>query len=174
MIKALRNCTGAGAKKRAAFAAAVLLTLAAAPQLHAQDSSPRSKALSLKLMCVCGCNQILGQCNHIGCSYSYNMIKELDDRVARNEPDDLTLQGFVQEYGPTVLAEPPAKGFNRAAWVMPIVVPLISLYLLWEVVRRWRQRAAIAAAAGGPKISADLLARARQESSREAGEGPND
>ena len=32
--------------------------------------------------------------------------------VARNDSDDLILQAFVQEYGPTVLAEPPTKGFN--------------------------------------------------------------
>lgn len=145
-----------------------------APAARAQDT-PRSKALSLKLMCVCGCNQILGQCNHIGCSYSYSMLKELDDRNRNHpdDPDDLTLQAFVQEYGPTVLAEPPTKGFSRAAWLMPVVVPLVSLYLLWEVVRRWRQRAAIATASG-PNISPELLARAHRESIRESGEDPND
>lgn len=120
-------------------------------------------------MCVCGCNQILTACNHVGCTYSHDMLKELDERVARNEPDDLTLQAFVQEYGQTVLSSPPAKGFNRAAWIVPVVVPLISLYLLWEVVRRWRQRAAVETAAV-PKISADLVARARREAARDENE----
>jgi len=151
---------------RAAIAAGILLLLSAAARAHAQDS-PRSKDLSLKLMCVCGCNQILGQCNHIGCSYSHEMLRELDERVARSEPDDLTLQAFVQEYGPTVLAEPPAKGFNRAAWLMPVVVPMFSLYLVWEVVRRWRRRGAIAAASAR-KVSPELLARAQRESGAEA------
>jgi cytochrome c-type biogenesis protein CcmH len=136
--------------------------------LHGQETA-RAKALSQKLMCICGCNQILGACNHVGCTYSHGMIRELDERVARNESDDLTLQDFVQEYGPNVLAEPPAKGFNRAAWIMPVAVPLISLYLLWEVVRRWRQRAAVATA-GGAKISAELLARAKHEAERETDE----
>ena len=72
------------------------------------------------------------------------MMKELDDRIARNESDDLTLQAFVQEYGPTVLSSPPAKGFNRIAWIAPIVFPLVALAILWDVVRRWRQRAAVA------------------------------
>lgn len=117
-------------------------------------------------MCVCGCNQILGSCNHVGCSYSHGMIQEVDERVARNESDDLILQDFVQEYSQTVLAEPPAKGFNRAAWIMPAVVPLVSLLLLWEVVRRWRQRAAVASASA-PKVSSDLMARARDEAGRE-------
>ena len=78
------------------------------------------------------------------------MIKELDQDVARNESDDLTLQAFVQEYGPAVLSEPPAKGFDWVAWVVPIAAPLLALYVLWEVVRRWRQRAALAPAGGPP------------------------
>jgi cytochrome c-type biogenesis protein CcmH/NrfF len=94
------------------------------------------------------------------------MLKELDDRVARNEPDDLTIQAFVQEYGPTVLAAPPATGFNRAAWIIPIVVPLVALYLFFELVRRWRQRGAIATASW-PAVSAELLVRAQREADKE-------
>jgi len=134
------------------------------PSARAQETQ-RAKNLGGKLLCVCGCNQILTACNHVGCTYSHGMLKELDSYVARNEPDDLTLQAFVQEYGPTVLASPPTSGFNRAAWIMPVVVPLFSLYLLWELVRRWRRRAALTTAAG-PQISPDLLARAQREAER--------
>jgi cytochrome c-type biogenesis protein CcmH len=133
--------------------------------VRAQETQ-RAKTLGQKLLCVCGCNQILTACNHVGCTYSHGMLKELDDRVARNEPDDLTIQAFVQEYGPTVLASPPATGFNRAAWIMPIVVPLIALYLFFEVVRRWRRRAALTTASG-PSVSAELLARAQREAGKD-------
>jgi cytochrome c-type biogenesis protein CcmH len=138
------------------------------PSALAQEN-PRARALGQKLMCVCGCNQVLISCNHVGCSYSHDMIKQLDERVARNEPDDLTIQAFVQEYGPTVLSAPPAKGFNRAAWIMPVVVPLIALGIFWEVIRRWRQRSALVAASS-PKISPDLLARAQREAQKDADE----
>ena len=117
-------------------------------------------------MCVCGCNQILGSCNHVGCTYSHDMMKELEARIARNEPDDLTLQAFVQEYGPTVLSSPPAKGFNRIAWIAPIVFPLVALGLLWDVVRRWKRKGAVATASG-PRVSADLIARAQRESDKD-------
>jgi cytochrome c-type biogenesis protein CcmH len=133
--------------------------------VRAQETQ-RAKLIGQKLLCVCGCNQILTACNHVGCTYSHGMLKELDDRVARNEPDDLTIQAFVQEYGATVLASPPATGFNRAAWIMPIVVPMIALYLLFEVVRRWRQRAAVTTASG-PAISPELLARAQREAAKD-------
>jgi cytochrome c-type biogenesis protein CcmH len=153
-------------KIRVLVLAAVLIGLVL--PANAQETA-RAKLLSGKLMCVCGCNQILGACNHVGCSYSHGMLKEVDERVARNESDDLTLQGFVQEYGPTVLAEPPTTGFSRTAWIMPVVFPGVSLYLLWEVARRWRQRSAIRSASD-PRVSAEMLARAQRESGRESDE----
>jgi cytochrome c-type biogenesis protein CcmH/NrfF len=139
-----------------------------ATSLRAQQTD-RAKQIGQKLLCVCGCNQGLLACNHVGCQYSHAMIKELDDRVARGDSQDLILQSFVQEYGLKVLAEPPTKGFNSIAWVMPVVVPIAAVLLLWEVVRRWRRRAPLAAA-GGPPISPELLARARHESGEEPGE----
>ena len=148
--------------------AAFLAVLFAAASTNAQ-STPRAKELGQKLMCVCGCNQILTACNHVGCQYSHKMLQELDQLVARNDSDDLILQAFVQEYGPTVLAEPPTKGFNWAAWIVPIVVPIIAIFLVWQVVRRWRIRAQLAPASG-PDISPELLARAQHE----AGDDPND
>ncbi len=130
------------------------------------QETPRAKALGQKLMCVCGCNQILTACNHVGCQYSHKMLQELDQLVARNDSDDLILQAFVQEYGPTVLAEPPTKGFNWAAWIVPVVVPLIAIFLVWQVVRRWRLRAQLAPA--GPGVSPELLARAQHESDKDS------
>lgn len=146
-----------------AFALAAVAPLVSVAR--AQESA-HAKELGQKLMCVCGCNQILGSCNHVGCTYSHDMMKELEDRIARNEPDDLTLQAFVQEYGPTVLSSPPAKGFNRIAWIAPIVFPLVALVVLWDVVRRWKHKSAVATASG-PRVSADLIARAQRESDKD-------
>src|SRR5260370_31717833 len=70
-------------------------------------------------MCVCGCNQVLLRCNHVGCTASTAMLKKLDQIAARNESVDLAVQDFVQEYGPVVLPEPPRKGFNRLAILIP-------------------------------------------------------
>ena len=151
----------------------VMLTLAAGvlllvPSAMAQQTA-RAKVLGQKLMCVCGCNQILTACNHVGCKYSHDMLKELDQRVARGDSDDLIVQSFVQEYGMTVLSEPPTKGFNWAAWVVPIVAPFLAIFALWEVVRRWRHRAALMPA-GGLDVSPEMLARARSESGRQSDE----
>lgn len=145
----------------ALVAAPVLLVLALSPFLGAQQTD-RAKRLGQRMMCVCGCNQILTACNHVGCTYSHGMLKELDDRIARGDSDDVILQSFVQEYGPTVLVDPPRTGFTGLVWVVPIVAPLLALYLVWELVRRWRQRATLAPAAK-PHLSRELLDRARRE-----------
>jgi cytochrome c-type biogenesis protein CcmH/NrfF len=126
------------------------------------QSTDHAKQVGQKLICACGCNQGLTVCNHVGCTYSTTMLKELDDRIARGGSDDLVLQSFVQEYGPTVLAEPPAKGFNMLAYVMPVLVPIVAILLVWGLAQRWRERSALAPA-GGPPVSADLLDRARHE-----------
>lgn len=140
------------------------LALFFAPLASAQQTE-RAKRLGGRMMCVCGCNQILTACNHVGCTTSHAMLKELDERIARGDSDELVLQSFIQEYGPTVLVDPPKTGFTGLVWVVPIVAPLLALWLVWELVRRWRQRAVLTPT-GGAQVSPELLARARQEADR--------
>jgi len=110
-----------------------------------------------KLICVCGCNQILLECNHVGCTYSDRMRAELVAGLDRGENDDLTLQDFVQKYGPTVLAAPTATGFNRVAWVMPFLALVLGLLTTIFIVLAWRKRPALAAPGGVlPAGGADL------------------
>lgn len=136
------------------------------------DNTDRAKSLSKKVMCMCGgCNDTAGTCNHTGgafsgpCDTAKAMQKEVDDRVNRGDSDDLILQSFVQEYGPTVLPDPPKKGFTWLVWIAPIALPVLALFLIWEIVRRWRRKQELVPA-GGPPISAELLDRARREVDR--------
>jgi cytochrome c-type biogenesis protein CcmH len=107
--------------------------------LGAVDES-RFRDLGHRLMCVCGCNQILLECNHVGCTYSDRMRAELMAAVERGESDDLTLQAMVQNYGPTVVAAPTNTGFNRVAWIMPYLALVTGLGMMIIVVRAWRNR----------------------------------
>src|SRR5690349_8351026 len=101
------------------------------------SSDTRFNELGNKLMCKCGCNQILLQCNHVGCSYSTKMRDQLMAGLQRGDADDLVLQSFVQEYGPTVLAAPTKSGFNVVAWIMPFVALILGLGLVTVIVRKW-------------------------------------
>jgi cytochrome c-type biogenesis protein CcmH len=118
----------------------VLLTLAVFTLLGAGDESARVNDLGHRMMCVCGCNQILLECNHVGCAYSERMRAELIAAVDRGDNDDLTLQGFVQKYGTTVMAAPTKTGFNRVAWIMPYFVLVVGLLMVTLIVRAWRSR----------------------------------
>jgi cytochrome c-type biogenesis protein CcmH/NrfF len=154
----------------AALAAAVILSTG---MLQGQ-SSDRAKQLGNKMICMCNCGQILTQCNHVGCKTSLAMLKKLDARVTSGDSDDLILQGFVQEYGERVLAEPSTHGFNSLAWAIPGIAFALGLALVVLVIRHWR-RPAIVATAGGPAISsgvpaalsAERMERARREADRE-------
>src|SRR5690348_15078381 len=75
----------------------------------------RAKQIGGKFMCMCNCNQVLTQCNHVGCTVSTSMLKELDQRVTRGDSEAAITQGFVQEFGTQVYAEPPKSGISLVA-----------------------------------------------------------
>jgi cytochrome c-type biogenesis protein CcmH/NrfF len=117
-----------------------LLSLSVLLLLGASGDEGRFSSLGHKLMCACGCNQVLLECNHVGCTYSDRMRDELTASISRGDSDDLALQAFVQKYGPTVLIAPTTTGFNRVAWVVPYLVLTLGLATVVLTVRAWRQR----------------------------------
>jgi cytochrome c-type biogenesis protein CcmH len=128
-------------KKRMRRALQVLfLTAAVFLFLGAGDTDARFKDLGHRMMCTCGCAQILLECNHVGCQSSDKMRNELQAALDRGDNDDLILQGFVQAYGPTVIAAPTATGFNRVAWIMPFVALALGITFVIYVVRAWKNR----------------------------------
>ncbi len=133
-------------------------------QVSAQQTN-RAKEIGNRLMCICGCNQVLLRCNHVGCPASTAMLKKLDQVAARDESVDLAVQDFVQEYGPVVLPEPPRKGFNRLAILIPGIAFIAGLAVVLSVIALWRRRAAVAAT--DPQVSPELLARVREQADRE-------
>jgi cytochrome c-type biogenesis protein CcmH len=127
---------------------AAALALATLVFIGAGDNSARFKDLGHRMMCICGCNQILLECNHIGCPDSDKMRDQLLASLDKGNNDDLVLQGFVQEYGPTVIAAPTATGFNRVAWIMPFVALALGITFVIYVVRSWKNRPTPALADG--------------------------
>ena len=54
-----------------------LLGILIALTAGATDASARFDKDSHEMMCVCGCNQLLGECNHVGCPDSDSMRVQL-------------------------------------------------------------------------------------------------
>src|ERR1700678_4307537 len=89
---ALRRRWGRGTEMRASIALPVILrhrillgrwlqasalALALVGFMGAGDDSARFKDLGHRMMCVCGCGQVLLECNHVGCTYSDKMRDQL-------------------------------------------------------------------------------------------------
>ena len=141
------------------------LFLAATFLLGADPSGARFENLGHKLMCRCGCSQILLECNHVGCAYSEKMRQELMASLQGPDSDDLVLQRFVQEYGGVVLAAPTNTGFNRVAWITPFAALGAGIFAVVWVVRRWKSRPG-APSAGPSEATVDFKEfreRARKE-----------
>ena len=151
--------------KRAAQLA--LLFVALFTLMGVGDDDARFRNLGHHLMCVCGCGQVLLECNHVGCQYSDRMRVELAAALDRGDNDDLTLQSFIQKYGTTVVAAPATTGFGRVAWIMPFVVLLVGLTLVVMVVRAWRNRPAPALADGIQPLRGADLERFREQADKE-------
>jgi cytochrome c-type biogenesis protein CcmH len=160
-------------KARAIAALTMLLMFAGTPLLilpvGAQQLSDRAKQIGGKFMCMCSCNQVLTQCNHVGCTTSASMLKELDQWVARGDSETVISSAFVQEFGTKVYAEPPKSGLSLVAWSLPSVYLLLGTLLVIFVIWRWRSRAMRSAAStgGAPGISAQDLERARHRVAQE-------
>lgn len=137
-------------------------------RLQAQQTD-RAKQIGGKFMCMCSCNQVLTQCNHVGCTTSASMLKALDQAVARGESETDITSGFVQEFGTKVYAEPPKSGLSLVAWSLPSVYLLLGTLLVIFVIWRWRSRAVPQAAAvrRTPGISAQDLERAKRRVAQE-------
>ena len=160
-------------KARSIAAIAMLAMFAAVPLLiapaGAQQLTDRAKHIGGKFMCMCGCSQVLTECNHVGCSTSASMLKELNQSLSSGNSEDAITQMFVQEFGTKVYAEPPKSGFSLVAWVLPSVYLFVGTGVVILVISRWRKHVPqqVAPAGGGPGISPELLERARAQVSRE-------
>lgn len=152
-------------KTKLRIAQLALIALLAMTFLGA-DTDARFNRLGHQLMCMCGCNQVLLECNHVGCTYSQRMRDELAAAIARGDSDSLILQSFVQKYGQTVLAAPTDKGFNIIAWIMPFAVFVLAAGLTVWLVRMWKSRA-VAQPVPSPKVSAEELDELRKKARQE-------
>lgn len=106
----------------------------------ASDSSARFAKDSHELMCACSCNQLLGECNHVGCPSSPGMLNELSASLAKGDSDNAIFHQFQEEYGPVVLASPMFTRFNHLAWIMPPLVLLLGIAGVLLLVRNWKMR----------------------------------
>jgi cytochrome c-type biogenesis protein CcmH len=151
-------------------AQALLLAVAVCFALGASDAGSRFTDLGHRLMCTCGCSQMLGECNHVGCPESDRMRGELRDDIASNMGDKEILTAFSSKYGVTVLAAPTTHGFNLVAWIAPFAVLAAALFGVVLLVRHWTVgKGALAGGPAGAEAITPEMAAIREKIRRETG-----
>lgn len=151
------------AGQAAALAVAVCFTMGAS------DPASRFTDLNHKLMCTCGCSEILGECNHVGCPNSTEELALLRTGVDSNLSDKQIFDSFVSQYGATVLAAPTKQGFDLVAWIAPFAVLAAALLGTILLIRHWVSTSPkLETAPASPEMDA-LRDRIRRETGADGG-----
>jgi cytochrome c-type biogenesis protein CcmH len=135
--------------------------------LGAAGPATRFSEIGHQMMCICGCNQILLECNHVGCPASNGMRNELMASLTRGDSDSLVEQSFVQKYGPTVLAAPTREGFDSAAYIVPFAALILGFGLIVLVIRAWKNRPTPVVASGMHPVRGAALEHFRAQARKE-------
>ena len=113
------------------------LAVAVCFSMGASDAGARYDHLNHQMMCSCGCGQVLGECNHVGCPTSPVQLAELRTAINAGMTDPQVFDSFVAKYGATVLAAPRTHGFDLVAWIAPFAVFAAALLGTILLVRHW-------------------------------------
>jgi cytochrome c-type biogenesis protein CcmH/NrfF len=140
-------------RRLALIALAVVVATGAGAASAAAAPKPRASLsdLETEVMCVL-CKvplQVAGDAPQAVAERDF--IKGL---IAQSQTKAQIKRALVAQYGPAVLANPPAHGFSLSAYLVPIFGVLAALVLLALALPRWRRRsrAPAAAAAAGPAL----------------------
>jgi cytochrome c-type biogenesis protein CcmH len=143
----------------------LILPLMAVLLMGADNQEARYKKLGGKIMCTCGCAEMLLQCDHVGCPNSERMTHELRANVQTMSNDEAVLDWFRSTWGVAAVVEPRTHGFELLAWILPVAGLGLGLFLVIVLIRNWKMRPAPVAAADlnlAPDLEA-LRDRARRE-----------
>jgi len=115
--------------------------VASAASIHTSLTDPlqvkRFHAICKRLVCQCGCNLVLDDCNHFNCGSATPMRARVDREILAGKSDQEIINGFVEDMGLVVLSAPPASGFNLTAWIAPGVLLSIAVVVILLLLRRW-------------------------------------
>jgi cytochrome c-type biogenesis protein CcmH len=135
------------------FSQALLLAIAVCFSLGASDAPSRLYNLSHRTMCTCGCAEILGECNHVGCSESTEELGIIRSGISGGLSDQQILDTMVARYGAVVLAAPTTHGFNLVAWIAPFAVLAAGILGVVLLVKHWTVgRVPVPATASDPSM----------------------
>lgn len=90
--------------------------------------------VSSKLICQCGCTMVVATCQ---CEKAGEMRGQIRLMANQGKEEEQIIASFVNLYGEKVLGEPPKRGFNLLAYILPFAGFLTGGILIWWLVRKW-------------------------------------
>ena len=137
--------------RRLAVVASVAGALASTNAAAATSHRTSLTAIENDVMCVV-CNEPLAVARSPQADAERRFISEL---IARGDTKGQIERALVAQYGPSVLALPPAHGFNLTVYVLPPAIVLVGLAGLALALPRWRRRTRAVAPRPAPLDPAD-------------------
>lgn len=103
----------------------------------AKANAATASDISKQLICQCGCAMVLSNCTHAECASREAMTALVRQETAQGKSEAEIIQSFVAQYGETVLAALPKKGFNLTAWLLPFAALLFGGVVIYSVLKTW-------------------------------------
>jgi cytochrome c-type biogenesis protein CcmH len=118
---------------------ALSLAVSLGPVVAAGAATPRTSYLDVvdDVMCVV-CHEPLGVAQSPEAFQERDYIRQL---IAQGKTRKEIENDLVQQYGPAVLARPPAHGVNLLVYIVPPVLLILGIATIAVFIPRWRRRA---------------------------------
>ena len=119
-------------------AAAIVASLALVAPTAATAAKPRASLTDIEndVMCTV-CNEPLAVAQSLEADRERAFISAL---IAKGDTKHQVERAMVAQYGPAVLALPPAHGFNLTVYVLPPAIVVLGAAGLAFALPRWRRR----------------------------------
>jgi cytochrome c-type biogenesis protein CcmH len=105
----------------------------------AGDDAEIVKAIEHQIKCTCGCSLDVFTCRttDFTCTTSPAMHRVVMARLDSSMTAEQVVAAFELQYGQSVLMQPPKRGFNWTAYIMPFAGLGFGLALVTALMRRW-------------------------------------
>jgi len=147
-----------------------ILTVLMLTTAAGDSSTARFNNLGHRMICTCGCEQVLLECNHdrfgIGpCETAIRMRGELRAALQKGDNDDMIRHTFAQKYGITVFALRSKKDVTKLASIVGFTVLAAAASIVIVLVYKRQSRPPIVTTpvAELRGIDVEALRRAREE-----------
>jgi len=145
----------------AGFAALALAGSALAGSAMAA-SPPRQADLEAEIVCPT-CKTTLDQSSS---PIATRMKAFIRARIAAGDSSEQIKASLVDQFGPAVLAEPPKRGFDLLAWLLPLAALGLGIVVVGALAWTWSRRRDRGDDASDDELDPDLERRGDEELAR--------